>query len=226
VRRLVIVLLVVVGLLVVGDFGFKAYAESRFASQIQTGMGLEEKPDLDLGGFPFTLAMTRGNLPTARVEADGVVSEGLRVEHAEIDLRTVTFDAGAVLSGSQGTIHAKSGGGEATVTEEDLTGYVNEQGYAGRIAFGDGVATVDTSFAGIAVQATGPLRVEKGTIVFEPETVGGGGVEFPVQDVGFTFELPRPFEGFTYTGIEVVEGSATLAIQLNDAVIRIQPQQG
>ncbi len=223
-RRLLIVLLVVVLLLLAGDFGFKAYAESKFASNIQQGMGLEDKPGLSLGGFPFTLAMTRGELPSARVEADGVMNEGLRVERVEIDLRTVTFDTGAVLAGRANTIRAASGEGEATVTAEDMTAYLNMQGYAGRIAFGANVATVDTSILGVVVTAKGPLRITEGSLVFEPTEANAGGVEIPLQDVGFTFELPRPFEGFRYTGIEVVEGRATLQIELQNAVIQIQPQ--
>ncbi|MCA1726135.1 MAG: DUF2993 domain-containing protein [Actinobacteria bacterium] len=223
-RRLVIVVLVILALLVVGDFGFKAYAEGRFAGQVQQGIGLEEKPDLDLGGFPFALAMARGRLPSANVQADGIITGGLRVQHAEIDLRTVTFKAREILAGTKGTIHADTGSGEATVTEEDLTAYVNMQGYAGRIAFGEAVATVDTQILGANVQATGPMRIKDNRLVFEPTQAKAGNISFPVDRVGFTFDLPRPFEGFSYTGIEVAEGEATLKIQVNDAVIDIAAQ--
>jgi DUF2993 family protein len=149
---------------------------------------------------------------------------GLRVEHAEIDLLTVTFKAREILAGTKGTIHADTGSGSATVTAEDLTAYVNMQGYAGRIAFGHAVATVDTSILGANVQATGPMRIVSGKLVFEPTEAKAGNVSFPVDRVGFTFDLPRPFEGFNYTGIELTDGRAKLAIQVNDAVIPIAAQ--
>lgn len=221
-RAFVSAVVVIVGLLVAGDFGFRAYAERRFSGQVQEGLGTRERPDLDLGGFPFALAMARGKLPSARVEAEGVSNEGLRVERVRIDLRSVTFDAGAVLSGRAETVRAESGSGSATVTAEDLTAYINMQGYPGRISFAADVATVDSSFAGIVVKATGPLSVRDGTLVFEPERVEGGGAAFPVEQVGFSFQLPRPFEGFRYTGIVVGSGSATLAITIRDAVIRLR----
>ena len=226
-RRLGIGIAVLLVLVVAGDFGFRAYAESRMASKVQTGLALREKPDLDLRGFPFALAMARGRLSSAGFEADGVVNEGLRVEHVQIDLRTVTFSTSAILAGSaDATIEARSGDGEATVTQEDLSAFLADRGYAGRILFGAGVATVETSFAGLgAVSATGPLRVdEQGRLVFEPERVDAGGeVPFPVEDLnlGFGFELPKPFVGFRYTGIEVTEGRATLQIAIEDAVIPI-----
>jgi hypothetical protein len=223
-RRLVISLAVVLGLLTAGDFGFKAYAEAKFSAQIRDGVGLEQKPDLSLGGFPFTLAMLSGKLPSATVTADGVTRDGLRIEHIEIELRTVTFNSSAVLSGRSGTIHAKSGTGTATVTAEDMTAYINMQGYPGRVAFAARIATIDTAIAGVNITAKGPLRIADGKLVFEPTEARAGNVTFPVDQVGFSFELPRPFEGFNWSGITVAEGSATLKIKVVNAAIQIQPQ--
>ena len=226
-RRLGIGIVVLLVLVVAGDFGFRAYAESRMASKVQTGLALREKPDLDLRGFPFALAMARGRLSSAGFGADGVVNEGLRVEHVQLDLRTVTFSTSAILSGSaDATIKARSGDGEATVTQEDLSAFLAERGYAGRILFGRGEATVETALGpGVDVSATGPLRIDdESRLVFEPQEVDAGAIEgfaIPPSQVAFTFELPKPFQGFRYTGIDVTEGRATLQIAIKDAVIPI-----
>src|SRR5580704_14244470 len=51
-RRLIISLVVLVVLLVGLDFGARAVAESVMASKIQQ-QGLTNKPDVNIGGFPF-----------------------------------------------------------------------------------------------------------------------------------------------------------------------------
>ncbi len=224
-RRLVIGLVLLLALGAAADFGTRAYAESRLAANVQAGLGLKEKPSLELRGFPFLLAVSRGKLSSAGFEADGVVNEGLRVEHVELDLRDVTFNTSAIFSESPATtIRAARGSGEATVTAEDLSAFIAEQGYPGRILFGVGEATVEATFGtGVDVRATGPLRIdEAGRIVFAPQRLDAGGVSFPAAMAAFTFDLPRPFEGFSYTGIEVTEGNATLQISIRDAVIPIQ----
>jgi hypothetical protein len=228
-RRLRIGIVVVLVLAVVGDFGFRAYAESRMASNIQAGLGLKEKPDLDLGGFPFVLAMSRGRLSSAGFQADGVVNDGLRVERVQLTLKTVTFSMTAVLAGEAGTtILAKSGDGTATVTAQDLSAFLAERGYPGRILFGVGEATVEATFGGFgAVSATGPLRIDgSGRLVFEPNRAQAGNVSFPAAQAAFSFELPRPFEGFHYTGVDVTQGRATFRIAIRDAVIPTEKGNG
>jgi hypothetical protein len=228
-RRLRIGFVVVLVFAVAGDFLARAYAESRFESNVQAGLGLREKPELELGGFPFLLAMSRGRLSSAGFSADGVVNEGLRVEHVELDLRTVTFSTTAVLAGESGTnIRARSGDGQATVTAADLSAFLAERGYPGRILFGVGEATVEATFGGFgAVSATGPLRVDaSGRLVFEPNRAQAGNVSFPAGQAAFSFELPRPFEGFHYTGVDLTQGRATFRIAIRDAVIPIEKGNG
>ena len=83
-RRRLIVIVVVLGVLVAADFGFRAYAEGKFAADIRDGLGLREDPDLDLGGFPFALAMARGRLSSANVHAEAVTYDGLRFERFDV----------------------------------------------------------------------------------------------------------------------------------------------
>jgi DUF2993 family protein len=221
-RTRLVVLGVFLALLVAADFGFRAYAEGKFAADIRDGLALREKPDLDLGGFPFALAMARGRLSSATIKADGVTYDGLHVQRFEVELRTVGFSASDMLAGRDGTITAVEGEGSARVTAEDMTAYLVFKGYPGRVTFGEGTATVDLEIAGFPISARGPLSIDRGRLVFEPETVDAGGAPISVDQVSFAFELQRPFPGFDYTGVTVRPGAATLQARVTNATIRIE----
>ncbi|MEX2457696.1 MAG: DUF2993 domain-containing protein [Actinomycetota bacterium] len=220
-RRRLIVLAVILVAIVAADFGFRAYAEGKFAADIRDGLGLREKPDLDLGGFPFFVAMARGRLPSATVHADGVTYDGLRVERFDVELKAVRFSAVELLGSGDGTIRAANGSGTARVTAEDMTAYLMFKGYPGRVTFGDGVATMDAEILGFPIRATGPLSIDRGRLVFEPTEVEAGGAPITVDQVAFAFELQRPFEGFDYSGVQVRNGEATLRARVTNATILI-----
>ena len=220
-RRRLIVLLVILAVLVGADFGFRAYAEGKFAADVRVGLGLREDPDLDLGGFPFAVAMARGKLPSAGVHAEAVTYDGLRVERFDLELKDVEFSASELLGSGDGTIRAASGSGSARVTAEDMTQYLMFKGYPGRVTFGDGVTTMDAEILGFPISATGPLSIDRGRLVFEPTRVEAGGAPISVDQVAFSFELQRPFEGFEYSRVDVRSGVATLKARVSNATIRI-----
>lgn len=47
-------------------------AETRAADALQTSLGLAQKPDVTLGGFPFSLAFVTKSIPSARLSAQRV----------------------------------------------------------------------------------------------------------------------------------------------------------
>jgi hypothetical protein len=225
-RKLLVTLVVVVALFVAADFGLRLWAQSWFAGQIRTGLKLQEDPKLSLGGFPFLVEMARGRLSSAGLEADGFTTGGLRIERFHLDLSSVRFSTSALLSRGTGTIRVDSGSGTATVTEDDLTAWLVFQGYHGKVTLAPGKASVQiVPFAGApTVTATGPLSIRDGRLAFDPTTATAGGISFPVSQIGFSFPLRKPFEGFDYRSVKVGSGTATLGVVIRNARIEIVKQ--
>ena len=68
-RRLIIILLVLVGLVVVADFGAAALAESAFSRQMRSQLGLVDDPSVRFNGFPFLTQAISGTYSSIDVDA-------------------------------------------------------------------------------------------------------------------------------------------------------------
>src|SRR5258706_2190528 len=68
-RRLVIALLVLVGLLVAADFGAAALAESAVSREMRQEIGLTDDPSVRINGFPFLTQALSGRYSSIDVDA-------------------------------------------------------------------------------------------------------------------------------------------------------------
>ena len=126
-RRILITLLVLAVVGIGADAGARAMAESRLASSVQDSLGLEEKPDIELEGFPFLLQVARGRLEAISVEVTNVDVEGLPLDRVTLHLDDLAFDVGALLRGS-GAAEASAGSAQAVITEDQLSRYLQDSG--------------------------------------------------------------------------------------------------
>lgn len=119
-RRLLITLVVLVGLLVVADRVALAAAESQLAAEVQSEEDLAEQPAIDLLGFPFLTQAVRGKYEGGRLEIHNLRTEKLLVNKLEIDLREVEVPLSDLISGNVSAVPAGKVIGVAMVSYAEL----------------------------------------------------------------------------------------------------------
>lgn len=82
---------------VVGDGLARSAAQDQVAAQLQSELGLAERPSVELGGVPFTAVLVTRKVPTATLEA---VDVPLEVSGQELSLDRVSVDARDLVLGS------------------------------------------------------------------------------------------------------------------------------
>jgi hypothetical protein len=122
IRRLVIGLLVLIGLLVAADFGAAAIAEHEVSKRARTQFGLDDDPSVRIHGFSFLLQALSGEYDDIEVTATGVpVKNALRDVEVKADLKNVRAPLGDLLSGNTKGILVREAEGTVTVKASDVT---------------------------------------------------------------------------------------------------------
>src|SRR5437867_968401 len=98
-RRLLIGLAVLAGLIVAGDFGLRLYSQSVVSDELAASLKLSEKPKVTFGGWPFLTHALAGDLPSATVKSTDVVAEGVPIHAVNFALEDLTFPVSRLLSG-------------------------------------------------------------------------------------------------------------------------------
>ncbi|HEV3475033.1 MAG TPA: DUF2993 domain-containing protein [Actinomycetota bacterium] len=220
-RAIITTLLVLAALFVGADVALRAYVEGRVAGAVQTSLGLPVRPDLDLHGFPFSLSFFRGRFDEVAVTVSDVEVDGLRLDRVVLRLADVRFAPREMLTGSA-HIRSQGGTGEAEVGEDALTAFVQDHDAPVEVRLlGPNVRVSTRVIVGeeeTAASATGPLRLEGDTLVFDPQQVDlEGSVGIPAQALAFAVELPELIPGVRYDDVVVDEGTATLEADLAGA---------
>ena len=120
-RRLVIALLVLVGLLVAADFGAAALAESAVSRQMREQLGLVDDPSVRINGFPFLTQAITGEYSSVDVDADrirGRRAAGAVASHAQ--LRDVSAPLSMLLGSGPKTLYVQEVEGTVRVPASDL----------------------------------------------------------------------------------------------------------
>ena len=89
-RRLVVALLVLVGLLVAADFGSAALAESAVSRQMRQQVGLVDDPSVRINGFPFLTQALSGRYSSIDVDAQHIAVGQFRDVELTAHLSDVT----------------------------------------------------------------------------------------------------------------------------------------
>jgi hypothetical protein len=91
----VLALVVLVGLVVGGDYAARAWASTEVAKRLQPELGTPTVPEVELGDFPFVVQALRGDVSSVRVQADDVGStndQPLQVRHLDVTATGVHSD--------------------------------------------------------------------------------------------------------------------------------------
>jgi hypothetical protein len=227
VRKLLVGLLVVLVLAVAGDFGLRLWTESVVADRVDESLGLPQRPDVDMHGFPFTLQVLRSRFQQVDVEMRDLQTQGLVLDAVRLELRGVEFPREQLFNRGPGRVTAAQGTGVIEVTDEDLTAYLQGADIPITVEFlapevqASGTLTV----AGIEVEAsaTAELRLVDGSLVFEPEEVRvAEDITVPVGALSFEVPLPQPVEGVRFERLTVEEGIARVEGDLRDLSFRVE----
>ena len=226
-RKLAVSLLVLAVVLVGADFGFRLWAETVVADRIDEALGLPQRPDVDLHGFPFTVQVVQSRFPRADLEMEGLRVGGLVFRRAALELHRVRFPRGRLFSPGPATIRARSGRAVAEVTDDAVTEYLRRQGLPLTVEFvGPEVRASGTIEAfGFEVQAsaTTELSISDGALVFEPQEIEvGEQVTIPASALRFEIPLPQPIDGVRFDRLTVRDGVARVEGDLRDLSFRVE----
>jgi hypothetical protein len=176
---LVMSIIVVAGLLVVGDLAIRAYAEDRVASEIESRLPDQVEGDVDvsIGGFSVVAQYLTGRFDDVRLVSEGVTVAGVPVE-ADITLNGVPVDT------SQPVEHAE---GAFSLDQDAVASLLASQGIDGAVTFDGGLLRyeADTLVFGqtLTVGFTATPSIDGGRIVFTPDdaSVSAGGVDLDLD---------------------------------------------
>ena len=223
--RIMVILGVLAALALGADFGIKEIAEGRLASSVETALDLPQQPDIELQGFPFLLQVARGHLDSVDVELEDVEVEGLALQSITLSFEDLVFDSAALIRG-RGRLSSEGGTAQAVITEDALSGYLQDQGTPVLVELSGPGIRVETriSAGGETTTATaeGPVKVEGGRLVFAPEDVEvDGSVGVPAAALAFEIPLPSLIEGITYESVLVQSGTVAIEASLEGAELEV-----
>lgn len=120
-RKLVIALAILIGLLVAADFGAAAIFEYQVSTRARSEFGLAHDPAVKVGGFSFLAQAISGEYDQVKVEANGVpVNDTLRDVGVSVDLLGVTAPLSELLSGSATSVQVREVKGQVRVNASDV----------------------------------------------------------------------------------------------------------
>lgn len=210
------------------DVGLRLWTEAWLAGEAQRALRLDERPDVDLHGFPFVLQFMEGVFDRADLEVQGLPEGDLVLDRVAIEGRRVHFSRRAVFgSAGGGTVRAEEAVGEVAVSDDAVSAYLEANDVPLQVTFLGPNVRASGSFplAGTEVEAsaTSTLGLEGSALVFRPEEVEvGQTVDVPASVLEFSVDLPAPIEGMTYQDVEVGDGSATLTASFDRLVFRVR----
>ena len=125
-RRLIIILLVLGGLLVVADYGAAAVAESAVSRQMRGELGLIDDPSVRINGFPFLTQAIAGTYPSVDVDATRIPYGSFKELEINARLHDVSAPLSMLLGSGQKSITAASAEGIVKIDAADLQRLIPE----------------------------------------------------------------------------------------------------
>jgi hypothetical protein len=119
-KRLIIGLIVLVGVLVGVDFGAAALAESAVSRQMREQIGLPDDPDVRINGFPFLTQALAGHYSSVAVTADRLRVGELQEVEIVADLRDVDAPLSEVLGSGPKSLRVAEADGTVRVGADDI----------------------------------------------------------------------------------------------------------
>lgn len=193
-KRLIVGLLVLVGLLVAVDFGAAAVAESAVSRQMREQIGLRDDPQVRINGFPFTVQALSGRYSSVDVAAPRLQVGELQEVEVVAQLRDVRAPLSQLLGSGPRTLLVGSADGTVRVGADDLERLV---GGVERLR----IETVDTEALEQLVEDGGDAELAD----LDPDRTA--------RLVGTTPVLGSP-----------TEVAVLVVLDLRDGVVRLEPR--
>lgn len=119
-KRMIIAVLVLVGLLVAVDFGAAAYAESAVSRQMRQQLGLQNDPSVRINGFPFLTQALSGRYNSVDVVAQMITYDNLRELEVRAHLEGVTAPLSDLVGSGTRNVRVDRAYGTVRVGARDL----------------------------------------------------------------------------------------------------------
>ncbi len=226
-RRLLVTLVVLLGLLAVADRVGAAVASRAIAAQVESS-ARAQSADVDVAGFPFLTQALAGRYDSVQVSASRVPAADLTVDRLDVTLTSVEVPLGDALSGSVSRVPVSG------VEAQALIGYAELSRRSGErrltvVPAGDRVrVTGSVRVLGQTVSAVAVSRVEvvEGSVIVTAESfeVGGVTAEGRVgRALGRRLDLRIPVTGLPYglrvTGVAVQPDGVRVAATAGPTVL-------
>jgi hypothetical protein len=120
VKRLLIALVVLAGVLLAADYGAAAITESAVSRQMRTQLGLADDPDVRINGFPFLTQAISGTYRSVDVDAKRIPIGPLREVEIMAQLRDVDAPLSMLLGSGPKSLVVGEADGTARIDADDL----------------------------------------------------------------------------------------------------------
>ena len=124
-KKAAIILVVLLGLLVVADFGAAAAAEYQVSKRLRGHLNLPDDPAVRINGFPFLYQALTGDYRNVEVSADRVTVARLNNISVEATLHHVRVPFSQLVSGSADTVRIDEVVGRVRIQAAELEKLIN-----------------------------------------------------------------------------------------------------
>lgn len=226
-KRLLITLVVLLGLLVAVDRVTVGMADQKVAQQIARQGRLAGDPSVDIAGFPFLTQAVAGRYDDIRIALTAHDLGQPDGTQANVSLQGVHVALSDALSGSVSSIPVDRVDGTATLSYALLAAQLGGDTTLRRE--GDGLRitkTVTVLGQRLPLTAAGTVRLAGNTLAIDVRDVAGAGVQIPRALVSrvshlldLSYKIPALPFGLTLTGARVDDAGAVVTVAAHDTVL-------
>jgi hypothetical protein len=169
-RKLVVVLALLAGLLALADRGVAMVSGNAAASAIKLHEGLKESPDVTFRGFPFVTQAWRGKFRAVDVTAHDVVRGGLTMDRIDAHLEGVHLKLDKAVKGKVVEVPVDRGRATVRVSYGNLQTFLAKRAGNLRLVTTDTGVRVRSSFGipglgSVDVEGTPTVKVADGNVL-------------------------------------------------------------
>jgi hypothetical protein len=210
-RRAIIIVVVILGLLVVADRVAVLAADRTVAQRIQTDQDLPARPDVSIGGFPFLTQALGGRYDSVTLTVHDLRRAAVAVHTLTVHLSGVHVALSAVLRGHVSSVPVDRASASMVLTYADLDAFFGARHLTVSKGDDDEVkVTVSADLAGHRLAASGQGRVDvRGSDLLV--TVGHG-LDLTIPLGGLPFRIALVSAKATNAGIVVAATAAGLVL--------------
>lgn len=190
-RRLLALVIVVVGLLVAVDRVALLAAEREVGKRIQREQALATRPDVSIHGFPFLTQVVGGRYDDVTLTVRDLRRGDLPIDRVRADLKGVHISLGDVVMQRFGQVPVDSAHAQVVLTYDDLNEFLRPHGLVVRHGLDPGEMIVRATATVAGQQVSGQAEVRP-TVEGDAVVVSAGpglGFRLSLSDLPFGIRL-------------------------------------